>query len=173
MPTNQVFRWLKQHIRLTSIVGVLLLVILIGVLIFLVVAAPAVNKVFRDTVSVTCFYRGQAVAFLDKNGDGVQQPDEPGVAGVKLTVNHTAPILDQKTPEIWVSDSNGHLVFGSDANYCNSDDSLIVNVILPAGYTATTPLNLGPYDIPNWASKQPITRLPPIPTMIYVGLRQN
>jgi hypothetical protein len=154
-------------------VGVLFLVILIGVLVFFVVFVPAANKVFKDMVPVTCFYSGHAVVFLDTNGDGVQQPDEPGVAGVKLTINHTAPVFSQKTPETQVSVSNGYLSFGSDTNYCNSNDSLVVNVTLPTGYTATTPLNFGPYDIPNWAAKQPITRLPPIPTVIYVGLHQN
>jgi len=173
MPPNQAIQWFQQHVRITAVVTVLLLAALLAVLVFLAAIGPTADKPFTGFTSVKCTYNGQAVVFLDNDGDGVQQADEPGIAGVKLTVKHMVPLyLDNGTPQVRVSDATGHITFDSDRN-CSVGDTLIISFTLPDGYSAVTPLTFGPYAIPNLTTEQPGTPLLTIPSVISVGLRQK
>jgi len=170
MASNELAQWLRQNIRLTAVITVAFLAVLLGMIAIL---GQSSAKPFNGFTSVKCDFSGNVIVFLDANGGGVHQPDSVGVPGVSLTIKHTVPLyLDNGTPQTRVSDSSGHVSFYSDRN-CSLGDSITVNIALPNGYTATTPLTFGPYDVPNLATDQPGTLWPSIPQVIYVGLRQG
>ncbi|MFN8498619.1 MAG: SdrD B-like domain-containing protein [Anaerolineae bacterium] len=66
--------------------------------------------------------------FYDINGDGVQQPLEPGIPNVSLTALGPSGLLTTTT------DANGNYIFPSVA-----PGSYTVTETVPTGYTATTP----------------------------------
>ena len=122
--------------------------------------------------SATCIYQIKVIAFEDLNGDGVQNPGEPGIAGVKVSLQHSRPMYDNATPEQTYTDSTGLTSFARDGA-CKIGDKLTINIAPLSGYRATTPLTFGPYFAPEMTYES-LTQLPKDPpSMIYVGLRKN
>jgi len=165
--SNQARHWLQSHLRLAVVVSVLLMAVLLGI-VYLVIIGPAVNRQFNSVMVVTCLINAQVVIFADNNGDGLQQSGENDIAGV--TVTFTSDNAD--FPQIRASDSSGLASISID-DYCNAYNPLLINVTLPIGYTATTPLNFGPYYISNLGNAPPANPPPPIPKVVYVGLHKN
>ncbi len=83
-------------------------------------------------------YLGDTV-WYDANGDGFQQPGEPGIAGVTVC---TTPQNGNIPPACDITDDNGHYLIPVVAG------SYIVGPQnTPAGLTPTTPLLVGPVNI--------------------------
>ena len=161
---------LKRH-RRASFIAILLIVLVVIAFVVQRLFAPPSGRIFSDSVGRTCIYQVRVMAFADDNGDGVQNPGETGIAGVMVSLQHSKPF--DHTPEANMTDADGAVLLQAD-KYCSSDDQLTVNVDLPSGYSATTPLSFGPYPVPEFDyDTMTQAKAHPIPDRIEVGLRRN
>ncbi len=164
-----------QSRRSKIIAGILGVIIVVVVIITaLVVLGPKTSgQAYTGINSVTCVYQVNVMAFVDSNGDGVQNSGDAGLAGAGVALQHSQPFPAQATPETRTTDSAGAAQINADTS-CGAGDTLTVTVSAPAGYSATTPVSFGPYTVPeiNDMVATP-TDNHPIPATIYVGFKSS
>ena len=135
------------------------------------VVAPRIQAIF-DTISIIdCDYRVKVITFVDSNGNGLQDPGEPGISGATVLLQHLHPTNDMLHDQA-TTDPTG-LAAPPGSGWCAPYDTGTVNVVPPVGYHATTPLFFGPFSFPELYGVPITPRAPPLPDAIYVGLRQN
>ncbi len=97
-----------------------------------------------DTVLVTEVLAGTGsigdFVWRDDDGDGVQDPGEPGIGGVTVVLSGGAEGAADRSAHIDVTDATGFYGF---ANLEAGDYTVAVDVTtVPSGFTATTPTSL-------------------------------
>ena len=135
------------------------------------VVAPRMQAIFDNISIIDCNYPVKVITFVDSNGNGVQDPGEPGISGITVLLKHLHPHNDMQHEKA-TTDPTG-LAAPTGSGWCAPYDAVTVNVVPPAGYQATTALSFGPYSFPELYGRPVTAQAPPLPDAIYVGLRQN
>jgi hypothetical protein len=120
-------------------------------------ASPRMDFTFPPIVSglSMCQYRFQMVAFDDQDGNGIRDPNDPGLPQVNLMVSYPDPTPERSSTvnisRSVASNENGLAVVGVIYNACPSTGtqygSMMMTVQTPPGYKATTETTFGPFSI--------------------------
>jgi hypothetical protein len=106
----------------------------------LVIAATALPS---SAIGPVCSSRVGNFVWLDSNQDGIQDPGEPGIAGVRVTIES----LDANPPYPMKTDTNGDGEYSFEVS-CGVLYSVSVDLsTLPAGYSPTVITGGGTFDI--------------------------
>lgn len=110
----------------------------LGTLFTLACRALVPTPTATPPVLADCFWSAEALAWVDANGNGVQEADELPLAGVEINFNLT--FLGGATTD---AEGTAHLS-GMHPGECNPTLANSVVAQAPPGYTPTTPLEV-PY----------------------------
>jgi hypothetical protein len=136
------------------------LVLVIG----LILAGPAVGRILESNLDYPqeCSYRLTVVTYEDRDGDGVRDEGEPGLAGVPVRVQ-----VGSKAPQVVETDADGLASVERYADICASlEDGVAVEMEPPSGYVATTSLHFGPFPVTAYPSEPPLQ-------VVYVGFQER
>ena len=133
--------------------------------------APPIQKLYDSIDIIDCSYGVKVIVFADSNGNGRQDPGEPGISGASVSLQHLHPTNEMRHEQA-TTDPTG-LAVPITGGWCAPYDAVTVNVMPPAGYQLTTPLSFGPYSFLELYGRLVTPQAPPMPKVIYVGLRPN
>ena len=96
----------------------------------------ALQYIFKIDSVADCTWQGSAKAWIDSNGDGRVNANEPPLDGVKIYVEQVAPQLVEINLPV-ITDHNGDVWFNVSIPGC-SDMLFEIYANIPQGYRITT-----------------------------------
>jgi hypothetical protein len=96
----------------------------------------AIHYILRGGSIADCSWQASARAWVDSNGDGLPNPDEPPLHDVAVHVNNLQnQIVNMSWPA--VTDQDGEVLLLVSIPGC-SETRLVISVDIPEGYRVTT-----------------------------------
>jgi hypothetical protein len=119
----------------------------------LTLAGPVIVRTFsKPLLTPECSYHLTVVTYVDRNENGVRDEAEPGLAGVKISVQ-----AGSQAHRGEVTDDTGLVQIERYAYVCEQglEDQVMVSLAPPPGYTPS-PMQFGPFPVTDYPHEPPL-----------------